>query len=212
MLCGLATVAEGAVIFSFATDRSSYTVAPGGKVAVEVFLEEHAEPGDVSLLVGEGGLFSAGLKLVPLSPIPEQAVTVDSDSDIMPSPAFTGGALPDLAPLTLLLADGIFAEPGPAGQVVGDGIRRVHLATFRFTAGDMPGQSTIIQVADYDDYGKSSDTLTWWGTELDNLIAPATFTITTVVPEPGTLLPLLAAVALLRRGARRTGRLPWHRR
>jgi hypothetical protein len=194
---------DAAVVFRFATDRTSYQVVPGGRVAVHVLLEEQIGPTDVSVLATEGGLFSAGLKLAPVPPLPTYPAAVAGLSDIVGDPGFTGGSLKNLSPLTLILNDGLFDEPGPIGDPAGNGIRQVHLASFTFTASTIPGQVTTIKVTDYDDFGKSSDTLTWPGTELDNAITPGQFTITTVVPEPGTGFTLLAVGLLASLGARR---------
>jgi hypothetical protein len=149
-------------------------------------------------LASESGLFSAGMKMTLLAPLAGQPATIFSPDDITPDSAFTGGSIKSTTPLTLVLADGILAEPGPAGDGTSNGVRRVPLGTFFFTTAPTFGQSTLMQIGDYDDFGKSSDTLTWVGTELDKSIAPATFTIS-VVPEASTLLLLFGGLLVLRK-------------
>jgi len=206
MALWLVTGADAALHFNFAPDRADYQALPGARVMVQLFLEEQAAPPDSSLLVAESGLFSAGLKLGALAPLPTEPASVLSASDIVADPAFTGGSLKSLSPLTLLLNDGILAEPGPAGDLVSDGLRRVRLATLWFTAGKVPGEVTTFKITDFDDFGISSDTLTWQGTELDKSITPGQFAVT-IVPAPGAALMFVALgvpALLVRRRSRRS--------
>jgi len=170
--------------FSFTTDKGVYSALPGSKVPVQVYLQEVTGGEAPSILDSEGGLFSSGLRCLPDLPLPEQPASPAALSDIVADAEFTGGSIKNLDPLFLLLADGILADPGPTGETMPDGSRRVHLATLNFTCGSIAGESTSFKITDYDDFGISSDTLTWEGTELDNLIAPGRFTIATAIPEP----------------------------
>jgi hypothetical protein len=192
--------ARGEVQFSFATDRAVYTAPPSSRVPVRVYLQE-TTIADSSILLTESGLFSAGLKLRTVAPLPSTPTTLDGADDIIPDAAFSGGALMSLSPLTLLLADGILAEPGPTGELTNASTRQILLGTFVFTAASTPGAITHFQVTDFDDAGNSSDTLTWQGTELDKLISPGSFSIQ-VTPEPTALALIAAAGVLLRRRPR----------
>jgi MYXO-CTERM domain-containing protein len=82
-------------------------------------------------------------------------------------------------------------------------VRRVSIGTFTITAGGVPAQTTMFQLADRPD---RDDTLTWTnGTILDSLIAPTTFDVVTT-PEPSAALALAAVAAgasLTHRGKRR---------
>lgn len=201
LLVPLAAQAE--VKFSFVTDQSVYSAGPSQRVPVQIFLQETISGGDTSLLGAESGLFSAGLKLTMLSPLPIQPARVLGIGDIKADAAFTGGSIKSVSLLTLLLADGILDEPGPEGDVLPSGVRRVPLGIFIFTTAPIYGQSTQMRVGDYDDFGKSSDTLTWVGTELDNAISPGSFTIS-VVSEPAVFIPLILTAGFL--AQRQSGR------
>lgn len=194
---------HAAVQYSFVTDRSIYDALPGDTVPVIVYLQEDSGASGSSALLAEGGLFSAGIKITPLDPMPPDAPTVLDLDDITFAPEFTGGALVTLSPLTLFALDGLLAPPGPTGQEITPGIRRVPIGTFLCTSSG--AASATYRVSDFDDHGLSSDTLTWEGTELDNLIAPSEFSIR-VVPEPGMpllLLTLIVPSAMRRRRMRR---------
>ena len=193
LACGRA---DAAPIFHFGTDSATYTVLPGGQVSVPIFLEEQSSASDPSIIEPEGGLFSVGLRVDPVSPQPG-AATVRSQSDVAFNPQFTDVPfVQSLSPLAFVVNDE--AEPGPVGTVVSDGIRRVPVATVTFTAGDTVGQTSTFRISDFNPDPLSADTGTYAGfqrippTELP--VQPGEFSIT-VVPEPAAA-GVLAAVCL----------------
>lgn len=204
MLRNLAFVAATACVctpalaestFRFATDRTVYQAVPGAPVEVKVYLLE--EYSGNSIFVAEDGLFSVGLKLEGLDEGP-----VLLPDGFVHDPQFSGGVMEDYGPLSLVLNDGLLDDPGPVGEEITPGVRRVHLGTFNFTAGDA-NRLIAMSLTDFDSFGASEDTLTWAGTELDKLIVPAQFTIDTTVPEPAASVMLLSAAAGLLRRRRR---------
>src|SRR5258708_14831882 len=53
---GLAHQAAAAVVYSYVTDKSAYTGAPGSSVVVDVYLKEDLTNGSTSFLASDNGL------------------------------------------------------------------------------------------------------------------------------------------------------------
>jgi len=85
---GAAAPAGAAPIFQFGTGSGSYTVLPGGRVEVPIFLQENSTAADPSIIEPEGGLFSVGLRVDPVAPQPG-AASVLSPSDVAFNPSLT---------------------------------------------------------------------------------------------------------------------------
>jgi hypothetical protein len=199
-IAGLAAPARAAILFSYFTDQSNYSANPGQAVPVSVSLRETVTGSDTSLLVSDGGLAGAGVKLVQTNS-PVSPSVIASLAGIQGDPAFDGGAFPQLPPPYLLEIIALPPSAGVTGVDKGGGVREVHLGTFTFTAGG-PGV-TDLQTAPFS--ASSADTVTDNSLMvLDQRIAPSSFTITvTAVPEPATLSLLTAsALFILARPAR----------
>jgi hypothetical protein len=199
-VCALAyagTAARGAVTYDFVADLPSYSVAPGGATAVQVYLRERLTGGSQSLLASEDGLFSAVAQLSLTGAPPTAPATITGASrdatnfdDFNDSSVTPGGAQATVG------GTRDFGDAHGTPIIVDDAnMRRVSIGTFTVTAGGVPSQTTTFQLADRPG---TSDTLTWTnGTVLDSQIAPSTLTVVTT-PEPsmgGLALTVAAALA-----------------
>ena len=211
----LAACAAQGGVFQYGTEgwAADYEVAPGGTLAVEVYLYETFDPAaETAVLDDEEGLYSAGLKVERTSVASGEPAGVLSVLDIVHNLAFNEsdagvspikavnlvGGLFDSA--TLLASRDILATDGVSAEGPSAGVRRVLLGTFTFTGGSVLEKKTDFRIADNDP--ALDDTVTWAlpGVALDADILPFDFSIT-VVPEPATcaLLGLGLASLLIRR-------------
>ena len=191
LLCGLA---HGNITFSFYTNQPNYDVIPNHSVNVPVYLRETVTNPDVSFLVAEDGLFSAG-------------VLVERTASSLGQPAVIAGALAnetefDDLPATITVADdeaSIFEMRDLLGHssgvlvaetFPGSGVRDIWLGTFTLMAGATAGEVTTFQVTD----NTTDDTLTWTNfTLLDPDIYSTSLTVT-VVPVPSSILLCITGV------------------
>ena len=130
------------LIYSFSFDQPSYTVAQGGSLAVQVFLNETGASGDPFVLAPGGvGMFGTGVRL----DYPGNAsAKVLSGADISGNPAFdNGGAgvVTDVNPATATagVTQSVVFNPPVYGTLVSPNDYQLLLATFTFTAGSTPG-------------------------------------------------------------------------
>jgi hypothetical protein len=191
----LGGTARAGPIYSFAFDQSSYSVAPGGTVEVNVLLRETLGAGDVSVLATQG-LFSAGVRVTfDDPPRPTSPAQVQSTADIHGNPAFDLRFGPriflDAGSSAGLLESIDFTNPqgvhGSGGPVTFD----VFLGSFTFTAGLVPDEVTNIRATRFSP-GSQEIITNNTGDALDGLVADAHATIMTTptVPEPSTLVLL----------------------
>ena len=187
---------HGAVVYEFECEPASLELAPGQTGQVAVALVELLTDGSDSLLDARGGLGSFDVALAPSGAATDPAqltgVLLDgrfeSDFNIVLPMAIVAGCDP-------------FGASG-ASATADDDTRRIDLAVFTVTAGAVFGETTLVTVGDYDtpETGSFDSTFYWddlaAAEPLDDLIAPAAFTVT-VVPEPGTAVLLLAAASVL---------------
>jgi hypothetical protein len=184
--------------YAYRFDQSDYTVFAGATVDVRVFLVETLGAGDTSILATEG-LFSAGTRVVfsEAAPAAPAAMVLDV-ADILGNPAFDFplGPLRSLSPgvsaglvenVSLSNPTGVMATGGPTTF-------ETFLGTFRFTAGDVGNELTLLRATDFSPGAETITNLT--GTALDARISDARATIT-VIPEPATVVLLALAVLVL---------------
>jgi hypothetical protein len=180
--------------YTFSFGQDVFTARPGETVDVPVYFQETVGPPGNSVLVPGGvGLVGAGVRVVFSDPPqPTQPSCVLGVSDIVPNPSFD---VP--TPSLSLGAAGLELARLASGTVTGaeysPGVYRVLLGTFRFTAGEVGGESTPIRAADFDP--GFDDFVTGDLNVLDGSPISEAQAKITVVPEPGSLL-LLIAVAL----------------
>ena len=182
--CGLV---RGDPTFSYYVNQPNYDVLPNQSVQVPVLIREAVTDPDVSLLVAEDGLFSAGVLLQRTNSSLSQPVIITGASanvtdfdDFLATIIVTDDEssifeMRDMAHFSGVLADETFP---------GSGVRDTLLGTFTFTAGANIGEITTFQLTD----NTTDDTLTWMNlTLLDPDIYSTSFTVT-VVPEPTSIL------------------------
>jgi hypothetical protein len=179
--------------YQYAFGQSLYTVAPGGTVDVSVYFQETVGLLDTSVLAPGGvGLIAVGVNIFNSDPPqPSQPARVLTLSDIAGNSAFDFPS-PSIAATGAMLSLGTLLNPEVTGEEYSDGVYRVFLGTFRFTAGNVPGESTLVRASDYDP--GFADIVDGDLNVLDNSpVSEATAAIK-VVPEPGSLVLLAAGV------------------
>jgi hypothetical protein len=193
--------------YQYVFSQANYTVAPGGTVAVTVSVEETFNPQtDTSLLApGTDGLVGGGVAVQVVPPLPSSPAEVLTTGAIQGNSAFNLAQVPQLpapglansAGLLELATNPVFgtitSQTATSETVV------LPLATFTFTAGNIPGDVTNLVAMDTTIGGiPSENNITASGISLDALLQSGTATITVtaaVVPEPsGLTLVVFGAV------------------
>ncbi len=169
-------------------DRPTYTVIPGGAVAVTVFLRETFDPRDGSPLLAPGtdGLIHGGVLVEASSPPPACPARVKATSNIAGNPAFDFAIIPQLLESKSTHAAGILELSG--SPVFGEVASRtatcetvlLPLGTFLFTAGGVPGEVTFITAMISENCAEypGDNNVTNSGFTLDPLIRPGRAMIT----------------------------------
>jgi hypothetical protein len=199
------TVAQAASTYQFVFDQANYDVAPGGTVAVHVFLREMLGPVSPSVLDTEG-LSSAGVEVsFNNAPLPTDPAKVLDTFGIIPNPLFDGsGGMGLVNGISAGFHMEIFASSPVVLPTGGPSVFDALLGTFIFTAGVVPGEVTHLVATDFNPL--FDDNITGLSNVLDSLISDGFATIT-VVPEPsGLLLAAISALGFIAAGRRRTHR------
>lgn len=209
MLCGLirlalllaglwawaVSAAQAGGVYQYVFDQDTYALPPGETMDVPVYLQETVGAEDTPVLSPGGvGLITAGVRLLFNDPPqPSQPARVVNLFDIKENPDFDFPTS-SLTATTAKLSLGTLLNPTVHGYEESPGVYRVLLGTFRFTAGEIEGQSTPIRATDYDP--GFDDVVTGDMRVLDNSpLVDGMATITTV-PEPTTLGLLACAAAV----------------
>jgi len=218
----LSSVAQAERTYHYVFDRPVYSGNPGATVDVEVSLEERRESTDPPALLATEGLASAAVKLSYVNPLPSEPAWLTDPASISHNPQFDDS----LSPEKYLTADIVDEEPAAvdaiaglsewisvnplatsgalAQEIVAGEVYRIRLGTFRFTLGDILGETTTIRATDL--FADPMDETTAFDfTVLDTLIASAEATLVTA-PEPASLVLLGAGAVLAGLVVRRTRR------
>jgi hypothetical protein len=215
--CALgSSVADAGSTYQFTFDQASYQVDPGAQVLVNVYLQEQVSDGSASVLATEG-LIGAGVRVsFDQSSLPSDPARITGVGNILLNDgpgAFSGGfQSAEVAPGSYAqLMETVDSLSAPVHATnLGVGLFRILIGTFRFTAGQIAGQTTWITAGDIPD---SSDLITGGGVALDSLVTPGRASIEVrsavgAVPEPSGLIGL--TIGILGTGgyavARRRGR------
>jgi hypothetical protein len=169
-------------------DRSNYTVAPGGTVAVTVFVQETVKPSDDSSLLGPGrdGLIRGGVVVQVGLPAPTKPARVRSTSAIAGNSGFDLAIIPQIpSPSTSACAGILELSQSPVfGEVVSRSATcqsvLLPIGTFTFTAGPVAGEVTFLTAMAMEDAGDiaGGSNVTNSGIVLDPVIQPGTAMIT----------------------------------
>ena len=183
---GLCVSANGAPSYMYdGPAQATYLLFPGDRVDVPVYLVEIAPPPASSLLVSEGGLFSAGVLIQQTSsssgaPATLTGLTANPTdfNDPLGSPLTIMDNVVNSASISetcdLFGTGGVLPSENPAGS----GIRRVYLGTVTVSASSKLDVSTF-QVT----RNGSDDTTTWASSmSLDAEINSISFAVETVFP------------------------------
>ena len=186
----VASAASAAVSYSFVAGQSSYEVLPGQEVMVPIYLKETLTDGSSSQIAAQNGLFSFGITVTRTSGDGQIRDLVRHTAfdrrNLGSTNAFPANPAKLWAEQDVNFGNGV--SPDAAGLI--------HLATLRFEA-PITGDATL-SIGDYN--AGTGETVTYSFSELDSLIAPGSFTVTTAIPEPAGLSVLaIAAAGLLRR-------------
>jgi hypothetical protein len=175
------TAARADYVYEFdsgSTPMSSFTVAAGSTVTVNVYLKEL----DTNGTLQSQGLQSAGVNVISDAP---SAASVASASAIAANPGFANQSNSVSGGTATLQADN-FGNANIVFPASGDP-NRILLGSFTFT-GNAAGTANLT-AQNIDPTGEFSYNVTGSGNSLDSLISNGTATITvTAVPEPGGLL------------------------
>lgn len=178
-------------VFSYSSGTNSIVLNPGDTVSIPLFLTETIIGSETSLIVAEGGLYSAEVRIAQLSTTASSPVKVVDVADVTIDPAFNDpfasdvqitGTTVDIAGFTDLLG------PGAGGTVSGN-TTAIKIADVVFTAGTVG-----VTVVELIDNPLGDNTLTFDTFQVLDGYLPSSSgpTITfTVLPEP-TWLGLLA--------------------
>lgn len=224
----LAVSARAATTYSYfyKADQSSYTVAPGSNLTVNLFLQEvNSDHSTNSLLASEHGLSYAGVAVHLFSGSTQTTITSANPNAGIPPTGFDDPSStaivnsPNSATITEntdgfpIGSDFVGVEAGP--QV--NGVSQVLLGTITIHASALSGQTTVY-TADVADPANGSTLTNDSAYDLDNnadllnpagaqslysSAAPTNFSITTT-PEPTSLaLFALTLLALAKRPSRK---------
>jgi hypothetical protein len=181
---------------------------PGAPVTVDLFLVEHVTNGTPSRLVAEHGLSSSAYNVavdLPTSSFAGHSLVTSvsantTDFNEPLGPELFVAADHDSAHVRQLVD---IAQPtGPVGADDGAGSRSVYLGSVTVTAGPTPGTTTFLIA----DIPGTEDTFTIdlsASDAVDPAIAPTSFQVTVLVPEPAFFVPLAACLPVLSRRRRR---------
>ena len=188
----VAAAAQAALVFQSETQNYAVSGDGGVTAAVKVYV---AQTGDTTLLSDEGGLNSAGLRVVAVgSPANPPALQSVAKAD-----AFTTSMTGDVPGGKSLYVE--FADLSSGAPV--DALGRVHVGTFTYAGYAGVDASTQFRIEDK----AGDDTYTAAGANaIDSLIQPGTFTV--AVPEPAAAMAFAGVVVafLARRPLRAAGR------
>ena len=188
-VCWSAVPVLAGVSYQYVFDRANYIVAPGGTVAVNVYLEETVGSGGTSILSDAGiGMFGAGVMLrFDDSPQPTDPARVLAASDIAGNTAFDQVAA-DVSSVFALLAEDALLNPYVHGSLTGSTgqVYRLLIGTFTLTSGTVSGEATPIQATRYGS-GVVNVDVTASGAPLDGLITAGTASVTTALAGDANL-------------------------
>jgi hypothetical protein len=197
--------------YQYVFDRSNYTVAPGGAVAVTVSIQETLNPQtETSLLApGTDGLIGAGLLVQVAAPLPISPAHVKSTGAIQGNSAFDVAQVPQLpapgvansAGLLELASSPVFGTI--TSQTATSETVLLTLGTFLYTGGNLPGEvnNLLAMNTTIDGLTPSANNVTASGIVLDPLLQPGSATITVtgsaLVPEPSGVTLVFVCLASL---------------
>lgn len=207
--------ARADLLYNYVFDTAVYEVDPGATVDVRVSLLETVNGGSTSLLATEG-LIGAGVRVAfDNVPMPSDAAMVKSLADIFPNivqfddPAgvdtdLVAGSSAGLVESVQIVSPAVFGTPVGANQFI------IELGVFRFTAGNVAGETTFITAFDRSPADETVTGTTF--TVLDGLINTGSAQIhVRSVPEPSSILLMAIATPgaawwIVARKRRRSGR------
>lgn len=187
------TEAHGGLVYDFLFDESDYSVAPSGEVDVTLFLRETVTDGATSQLGPAGpGIVGIGARLqFDIAPTPTDRAEVLAEDNVTPNSVFN--ALRDFNLISGSQIDArltSFDNP-TATETASGNVFLIPVATYKFTAGNLPGEVTNIRALDIPG---TDDTVLDDGIVLDSFINNGTATITTT-PEPSSFVLMAVAGA-----------------
>jgi hypothetical protein len=141
--------AQAGPIYSFAFEQSSYTVNPGGTVAVRVYLREDVSDGSPTFLKNTG-LIGAGAQVNGNNALATVAALPDVQPNLGPVGFFddangpaTSQSMAFLQGTGAALTEDIGLRPDPVFASGSGPVYQILLGTFTFTAGGIAGDTAL---------------------------------------------------------------------
>lgn len=199
---------SAALSYSYHAGAADFTAATGTTIQVPIYVREIVTSPSISLLVDDGGLYSGGVAVSRTGFTGSSAGITSITGNTASTPAnggFSGGnsaaTNPNPSTATLDISVGT-SMTGAAATNLGDGEYRVLLGTLLILASTDSGISTF----SLDKLGIGT-TMTNIGRVLDttsndphySAASASSFTVTTLVPEPSSLLGLCALMFVVKR-------------
>ncbi len=179
---------HAALILGF--DASTYEVAPGGTVDVDLLLkDEFGGP------ISPFGLFGGGGRILKTGGIATASIPA-----IVPGPGFGGGPTTFFPPTPFPVAApagdsnlaGLLTTIGFFDLPVGAGASSIILGTFSLTVSGLPGDELLITASELDSsLGFAENVEFFTFALLDPLITTFETATITVIPEPSSIVLLL---------------------
>ena len=143
----MASPARAAIIYSYVTGQSSYTIAPNAQVTIPVYLSEALTSGSASLITTENGLFGAGWSVTQSGTLPASpSVLTSLDGSVTSNGSnFAGGSftVKSGGSASFMAGDNITSLTASSGPLP-NALHEILLGTITITGGLKAGTTNFV--------------------------------------------------------------------